>query len=253
MRGAVAVGEASFPWPKGKRAAVSLTFDDARPSQLDHGIPILNANGVRATFYLSPPNMAQRLEAWRDAIAAGHEMGNHTQTHPCTGNFPWSRHNALENYTLERMEEEIVGANEVIRSTLGVSPVTFAYPCGQKFVGRAGRVQSYVPLVAKHFVAGRGFRDETVYDPRTGDLAQATGVDADTQSFDQLRQWIDRAAETSGWLIFAAHDVGDYARQAMAVDVLNEVCGYCSDPANGIWIDTVAAVAGHVRSVKRKT
>ena len=32
---ATAPGASGFPWPEGARAAVSLTFDDARPSQVD--------------------------------------------------------------------------------------------------------------------------------------------------------------------------------------------------------------------------
>ena len=39
-----------FRWPKGKRAAVSLSFDDARTSQLDVGIPLLDRHKVPATF-----------------------------------------------------------------------------------------------------------------------------------------------------------------------------------------------------------
>lgn len=49
-----------------------------------------------------------------------------------------------------------------------------------------------------------------------------------------------------GWLVFAAHDVSDFAQQAMPADVLDAVCRYCAKLANGIWIDTVAAVAAHV-------
>ena len=41
-----------FSWPEGKHAAISLTFDDARISQVDNGLPILDeygANLVRHT------------------------------------------------------------------------------------------------------------------------------------------------------------------------------------------------------------
>jgi len=235
-----------FEWPHGKRAALSLTFDDARQSQVDVGVPILNAHGLRATFYLSPPNITPRLEQWKQAAAAGHEMGNHTLTHPCTGNFPWSRANALENCTLEKMERELIDASDAIRRLLHVAPTTFAYPCGQKFVGRSAEARSYVPLVAKHFLAGRGFKDEVVHDPLAGDLAQVMGIDADDQPFERLKVWIDRAVEAGGWLVFVAHDVGDFARQAMPAHVLEAVCRYCADPVNGVWIDTVAAVAAHI-------
>ena len=62
-----------FAWPHGARSALSLTFDDARPSQLDHGLPILNSYGVRASFYVSPPAAEARQTEWRQAAAVGHE------------------------------------------------------------------------------------------------------------------------------------------------------------------------------------
>ena len=37
-------------WLEGKTAALSLTFDDARLSQVDQGLPLLDAYGVKATF-----------------------------------------------------------------------------------------------------------------------------------------------------------------------------------------------------------
>src|SRR4030043_1269646 len=43
-----------FAWPEGKQMALSLTFDDARLSQPDKGIPLLEKYGVKATFYISP-------------------------------------------------------------------------------------------------------------------------------------------------------------------------------------------------------
>ena len=39
-------------WLEGKTAALSLTFDDARLSQVDQGLPLLDAYGVKATFYV---------------------------------------------------------------------------------------------------------------------------------------------------------------------------------------------------------
>ncbi len=187
----------------------------------------------------------------------GHELGNHTVSHPCSGNFRWSRNNALEDYTLERMEHELLAANAFIERTFGMQPQTFAYCCGQKYIGRGALHQSYVPLVARHFVAGRGFRDEDVNDPTFVDLAQLFGVDGDGMTFEQLCRWIDQAAQRGGWLVIAAHDVGDQPRQSISADVLDAVCAYCADPANGLWVDTVAAVASYVRrwqgGVSRRT
>jgi len=65
----------AFDWPEGRRAAVSLSFDDARLSQVDRGMTILDACGARATFYVSIAGVEERLEAWRLAVAGGHEIG----------------------------------------------------------------------------------------------------------------------------------------------------------------------------------
>ena len=91
-----------FPWPEGIRCAVSLAFDDARLTQVDKGIPLLNKYGIKATFYVSPEQLLQRADDWKQAVANGHEIGNHTMTHPCTGNYAFSRDNALEEYDLKR-------------------------------------------------------------------------------------------------------------------------------------------------------
>lgn len=71
-----------FPWPDGKRAALSLSFDDARLSQPDVGIPLLDQYGVKATFYVQPGPLDERLAGWKKAVAdgrwlilAGHEIG----------------------------------------------------------------------------------------------------------------------------------------------------------------------------------
>ncbi|NWG14084.1 MAG: polysaccharide deacetylase family protein, partial [Acidobacteria bacterium] len=238
-----------FQWPEGKRAAVSLSFDDARPSQIDTGIPILDKYGVKATFYVSPDRMRERLEGWKRAAANGHEIGNHSLMHPCSGNFPWSRTRALEDYTLERMREELTKANEEVSALIGVVPETFAYPCGQSFVGRGLEVKSYVPLIASLFRAGRGWMNEAPNDPQYCDLAQIFGVPCDNMDFDRIRPEIEQARERGLWLVLAGHDIGDAVeRQTTRSGALEALCRYAKDPANGIWIDTVAAVAKYIES-----
>ena len=73
--------------------AVSLSYDDAVPSQLDHAIPALDATGLKGTFYLSlnAPTIGARLDEWRAAAAAGHELGNHAVFHPCRASLPGQR------------------------------------------------------------------------------------------------------------------------------------------------------------------
>jgi beta-glucosidase len=237
---------ARFQWPYGTRAAISLTFDDARPSQVDIGLPIFEKYRVRATFYVSPDNIAQRLEGWKKALAGGHEVGNHTLTHPCTGNYPAFRERALEDMTLGLMAAEIEDAGAAIFRLLGVRPRSFAYPCGQTYVGRGRNVASFVPLVAERFLAGRKWLSEDSNDPAFCDLAQLLSSESDGKSFDQIRPIVERAVAEGRWLILTGHEIGDEGFQTTLAATVNELCRYARDPKNGLWIDTVANIADHL-------
>lgn len=233
-------------WPEGKQAALSISFDDSRVSQWENGIPILDEYGIKSTFYVMPHVVENHLDAWKAAAASGHEIGNHTVTHPCSGNFTFSRNKALEDYTLERMEEELRGANEAIKVLLEIEPQTFAYPCGQTYVGRGEDTQSYVPLAAKYFLAGRGYNGESANDPAFCDLAQLIAIPADVSDFAFLERYLDKTLADGYWLIMAAHDVGK-ERQAISTDVLRAIGEYTKNHSE-LWVDTVGNVAAHIKS-----
>ena len=61
--------------------------------------------------YVVPSSVERRLDGWKKAVAAGHEIGNHSLNHPCSGNFLWARQKALEEYTLAKMEHELAETN----------------------------------------------------------------------------------------------------------------------------------------------
>ncbi len=248
---ATAAAQQASPWPEGKRAAVSLTFDDARPSQIDTGLPLLEKLGVRATFFVLPDNVEKRVEGWKRAAAQGHEIGNHSMTHPCTGNYAFSRANALEDYDLERMAKDIDAAQAAIRKLLGISPVSFAYPCGQSFVGRGRQTRSYVPLVAERFLLGRGYMGEAANDVAAFDLSQAMGTPFDDMAPEEVLKLVKAAAAEGRWIVLVGHDIGPRRFQSVDSAVIEAVAAYAKDPANGIWLETAGAVARHVAGRKR--
>jgi peptidoglycan/xylan/chitin deacetylase (PgdA/CDA1 family) len=243
----------AFHWPEGKRAAVSLTFDDSRVSQVDAGLAVLNKAGVKATFYAQAPAIEQRLAGWKQAVAEGHEIGNHTLSHPCTGNYPFSRNNALEAYDLKKMAEQLDENSRRIHTLLGVTPKDFAYPCGLKFVGRGTQTKSYVPLIAQRFLSGRGYLDEAPNDPSFTDLAQAMGTPFDDLDFDHMKQLVVDAVNNGSWIIFVGHDMGSRAYQTTDLDALARLCAYLKDPANGIWVGTVEQIGTYVRDRQHLT
>ena len=239
--------KSDFAWPSGKKMAISLTFDDARLSQIDKGIPLLDKYGVKGTFYVSPESVMKRLDGWKKAVSNGHDIGNHSVLHPCTGNFDWSRDKALENYTLQTMKTELDSASKIIKEILGVYPVSFAFPCGMTYVGKGINTRSYVPVIASLFESGRGWLDEGPNNPAFCDMAQLTGMELDGKTFEQILKLIEAAKEKGQWLILAGHEMNDEGNQTSRLNTLEALCKYASDPANGIWIDNVHKIASYVK------
>jgi peptidoglycan/xylan/chitin deacetylase (PgdA/CDA1 family) len=240
-----------FSWPGGHRAAVSLSFDDARESQLDVGVPVFAETRTKVTFYLTASNLGDRAADWKKAAAAGHELGNHSMAHPCSGNFEWSRARALEDFSVDRMRGELTDANRAIEAATGVLPRTFAYPCGQTFVGRGRAVVSYVPLVSELFLAGRLWLSEAPNDPGYVDLAQITGYPMDDVDFSELEPVVRDAIARGQWLVLAGHDIGaTQGRQVTRVAMVRALTRYLQQPDRRVWVDTVCAVATYVNRTR---
>lgn len=248
------VGQAQqVEWPAGKKAALSLSFDDARLSNVDVGLPLFSEEDVQVTFYVVPSAMKERLQGWKDLVAAGHELGNHTLLHPCSGNFAWARDKALENYNLTSMRTELEEASVQIEALTGVKPVSFAYSCGQTYVGRGKETQSYVPLIADLFQSGRGWMDEVPNDPVFVDMAQLQGIEMDGKDFEnEIKPILESAVKNGDWVVLAGHEIGEDGRQTTRVDMLKELIAYVKKPENGIWLAPVGEIAEHVEKERAR-
>ncbi|MBQ4839972.1 MULTISPECIES: polysaccharide deacetylase family protein [Pseudoalteromonas] len=247
------VGEAAseaigFSYPNGARYAISLSFDDARSSQVDVGLPILDKHGVKGTFYINPQFAKERLAGWKAAVKNGHELGNHTSSHLCTGNFEWLRKDnlGLEQVDLAWLKRDIESTTQFMKQQLEVTPRSFAYPCGNTFVGRGVEVQSYVPLVAELFKTGRTWLDETGNNPTYTDFAQLAGNRMDGMSFSEIKEMLDLLKEENKWIILAGHDVGEKGLYTVDKEALNALIVYLKDPKNGYWLATVDEVATYI-------
>lgn len=239
----------NFSWPENKRAALSLTFDDARLSNVDVGTVLFDKHEVKATFYVIPSGVRERLEEWKQAVKAGHEIGNHTLVHPCSGNFSWSREKALENYNLASMRRELLTANQEIEELLGVTPVSFAYTCGQTYVGRGRETRSYVPLIAELFTSGRGWLDEAGNDPNHVDLAQLQGIEMDGKDFESdIKPILEEAVKNGHWIVLAGHEIGEGGFQTTRVDMLEQLIAYVQRPESGIWLAPVGTITKYVKA-----
>jgi len=117
--------------------AVSFSFDDARLSQIDVGWRCSPNTGPRRPFTSRSAtwNSGWRLEEGRRRGAGDRKP---LDVALLLGNFPFSAKSPLESFTLAAMEKDLDGASADIERLLGIKPVTFAYPCGQKYVAGVG-------------------------------------------------------------------------------------------------------------------
>jgi peptidoglycan/xylan/chitin deacetylase (PgdA/CDA1 family) len=101
-------------------AEVMLTFDDG-PSVPYTGqvLDILRANGIKATFFLCGASAERYPELVRRIRDAGHEIGNHTWSHPY-----------LYLASREDMASEIDRTQDVLEKITGTRPVWFRPPFG---------------------------------------------------------------------------------------------------------------------------
>jgi len=235
-------------FPEGASAAVSLSFDDARASQLD-GARILDDQGIRATFYVLPSGLAAAPDRWRAIAGAGHEIGNHSSTHPCSGNFAFSAGNALEDKSPQDIAADVDAATEAISDLLDLRPRTFAYPCGQSFTGRGRQHRSYVPLIAERFLAGRGYGSETGNVPASCDLARLDAYAVDGFEATELWSIVAAGVARGEWVILAGHDIGDDGPQTVPARALDGLCRRLAGD-DRVWVAPVAEIAERVAGVR---
>ena len=111
-------------WQGDRAGAFAFTFDDGQREQAALAGPMLDALGLKATFVINPGKTAPgpdgwygSWDQWRALSKNGHEIGNHSMTHP---NFTQVKEDVLE--------AEIVGAQKLIEKEIGQPCVTFCYP-----------------------------------------------------------------------------------------------------------------------------
>src|SRR5690606_9025015 len=128
-----------FTWPEGRKAAVSLAYDDALDSQLDNAVPALQKHGLKGTFYIVPAreSVRTRMEEWRAVARMGHELGNHSIIHPCSAHGPGREfvppHQDLDRLSVAQMKEQVEVAVVFLQALDSYTgPRTYTAPCGDR-------------------------------------------------------------------------------------------------------------------------
>lgn len=239
----------AFSWPGGAHAAVSLSYDDALDSQLDHAIPALDRAGLKGSFYLqlSNPAVGKRMAAWRAAAARGHELGNHSLFHQCSRSAPgheWVQPaRDLDTTSVAQMRDQVTLANTMLEAIDGRRERTYTLPCGDRLA--AGR--DYLPAVAGEFVAVKvGGGDGVIpsmagLDPLAVPVLAPVGL-----SGKELIAIVERAGRQGTMVNFTFHGVGGDYLQTSA-EAHRELVDWLAAHRGEYWTDTFLNIMRHVR------
>jgi hypothetical protein len=231
------------------QGGVSLTFDDGTQNQLEKAVPVLDEFGFKGTFYINPKGEDwQTLYApWKEVAAHGHEIGNHTLSHPSPNNII-GQSGGFEDMTLPEIEGDILAAQERLRQ---IAPQqahwTFAYPCYTTFVGHGENHQSYVPLIARHFLAGRiggeyGFGNH----PAVVDLAYVWGLPVERMSGYEMIGLVEEITAQGRWAVLIFHEI-DGSRLTVGSHDFRMLLNHLRRRSNAIWTAPVNEIANKIK------
>ena len=117
----------SFSRGPAGQPGVALTFDDGPSESTPRLLDLLAKHNVPATFFACGAQADLRPAVARQVLAAGHEIGNHTQTHP-----------ALSFRSPAFMERELAAAQRSLAAATGATPRLFRPPYGIRWPGLRG-------------------------------------------------------------------------------------------------------------------
>ncbi|AZK45719.1 polysaccharide deacetylase family protein [Paenibacillus lentus] len=103
-----------------KEKVVAFTFDDGpNPVYTPQILEIFRQASptAKATFYMIGNQIEQHPELAQTVYNEGHEIGNHTYTHPF-----------LSKLTKQECADEVIRTEKLIQETIGMKPLTFRPP-----------------------------------------------------------------------------------------------------------------------------
>lgn len=108
----------------GRRKTIALTFDDGPSEGTLPLLEYLAKEGVWATFFQCGMNVRRLPEIAGRVAAAGHQLGNHTYSHP-----------KLALKSAEFIDREFSAAQHVIFHETGIAPMILRPPYGLRWAG----------------------------------------------------------------------------------------------------------------------
>lgn len=182
---------------------VSITFDDSWLSQYENAMPILEAAGLKGTFYITTEPIQNNWDGFinlaqlKNIALKGHELGGHTVTHA-----------DLSTLRSQRISAEIRNSKTYIQSQTGAVVTSLAYPYGS--------FNNTVITQTKQagYTNARGVEEGLVKKTDDTFTLKSHSVGPST-SLASIRSYIDQAKANKQWYILTLHEIdtlgGEYS------------------------------------------
>lgn len=219
----------------GHRAAVSLTFDDGLIVQREHALPVMNARGVRGTFFVISKTLYVPIEFWKEQQRLGHEIGSHSENHK-----------KLADMDEKEVEHEVRASKFWLERELDAKVTSFCYP----YTDVNGIILPHVKHYYDQARGGRVARKDKFMIPGDGANLWNTPALHIGPSFmhnKELPEMVETAVRRGAWLVLMLHGVGPDESQWDNIfteqfeELLNAIC------IPEIWVAPFGEVAGNFR------
>ncbi len=218
-------------WQGFRTCAISYTFDDGCAGQFTKAIPIFDEAGYKLTLF----TISSWIKDWTDlknAALSGHEVANHTDTHP-----------NLTGMAVDKQEAELKTCNDLINlNVTNQQCLTMAYPyC----------VKGNDALHKKYFIVARGCQG-FIEGKTPGDMMNVSsimcGAVGSVKLVKDFKGKADQAANQKGWLVYLIHGIdNDGGYSPLSSDTLKASLQYLKANDAKFWVSTFGNIGRYVK------
>jgi peptidoglycan/xylan/chitin deacetylase (PgdA/CDA1 family) len=211
-----------LPWA-GFKGAITFSFDDAMPTQQQNKAKML-ALGVPFTWYLTSAVGNPKDPMYKEALMAGHELGNHTSTHA---------HNSGTN--------DAKGGQDFLMSQYSVVGYTLAAPYGE--------ASGMASLVGGQYLVDRGVSDGLIAFDASADTLKNLPALVPNQGAGAMvfKGKVDAAVSQGKWQAICIHGfTGDTGGAYNPVDYAGWEESVKYAKTQDIWVGSMMDVAAYL-------
>lgn len=223
-------------WKDNKKAAYTITFDDARASHFQISAQELKQRKMVGTFYLNTKNISN-WSSWKTLFYEGNEIGSHTYSHPyCT------------KISEEVLRYEIKKAKiDIMQNIVGnIDVSSFAYPYGSYN-------DSIRKIVLEYHLSARtavnGINNFNLKEEEFG-MLKAIWVTS-PYDIDALNNIVLETIQRNGYVIYIFHSVSNKEEQkvdTIPLSLFKQHLDFVCNMEDSLWIATQEQVVKYIKA-----